>query len=135
MTGDVRRLHRDQRGLVGKFIVGWLLIVGLIGLAAVDFTSIAFTTFRLSDIAASAASEAASQFNRGANSTRACEAADRSVTKQDPTVRMVGCRRIDTASFSITVRKQASTLVVSKVDFLDDYGRVTRTETVGPSAV
>lgn len=135
MKGHVRHLHRDERGLVGKFIVGWLLIVGLIGLAAVDFTSIAFTTFRLSDIAASAASEAASQFNRGANPTKACAAAEQAITEQDDAVRMVGCRRVEGDRFSLTVRKQAATLIVSKVGFLEGYGRVTRTESAAPSAV
>ena len=135
MKGDVRDLHHDERGLVGKFIVGWLIIVAVIGLAAVDFTSIAFTTFRLSDIASSAASEAASQFNRGANQTRACQAAERSILDQDEAVRMVGCRRVEADRFSLTVRKQASTLIVNKVGFLESYGRVTRTESAAPSAV
>lgn len=126
---------RDERGLVGKFIVVWLLIVGLLGVAAVDFASIAFTTFRLSDIAASAAAEAASQSNRGAKETAACKAAEQTVQGQDGDVQVIACREIAGDRFSITVRKEAATLLVDQLDFLSKYGRVTRTESASPGAV
>jgi hypothetical protein len=135
MSGGGRRLHRDERGLVGKLVVGWLLLVGLLGVAAVDFGSIAFTTFRLSDIAVGAASEAASRLDRGATPTQACTAAEAVVAEQDPAVRMVGCRRADGDEMSVTVRKKASTLIVSRFEFLEPYGRVTRTESASPGVV
>jgi uncharacterized membrane protein len=134
MRGWGRR-HRDERGLVGKFIVGWLLLVVLLGVAAVDFGSIAFTTFRLSDIATSAAAEAASQLDRGATPLEACSSAEAIVAEQDPAVRLVGCRRGDGRSVSVTVRKKAATLIVGRLEFLERYGRVTRTESASAGVV
>jgi hypothetical protein len=128
-------IHRDQSGLVGRFIVGWLLIVAILGVGAVDGASIAFTTFRLSDVAVAAASEAASRFRSQQDVPGACQSAVRAVEVQDPEITFVRCR-IDRAGVAtITVRQEASTLVVGRIDMLKKYGRVTRTEAVGALSV
>jgi len=133
MMNAFTRVRRDQTGLVGRFIVGWLLLVGLLGIAAVDGASIAFTTFRLADIAGAAASDAASGFEGHREERRACEAAARTVARQDPAVRLVSCRVEPTGVATVKIRKTASTLVVGRLEFLRSYGRVTRTESVGRS--
>jgi hypothetical protein len=128
-------IHRDQSGLVGRFIVGWLLIVAILGVGAVDGASIAFTTFRLSDVAVAAASEAASRFRSQEDVPEACQSAARAVEIHDPEITLVRCR-IDRAGVAtITVRQEASTLVVGRIDMLKKYGRVTRTEAVGALSV
>ena len=48
----VNRAHRDQRGLVGKFMIVWLLLLAVIVLVGYDAVSIAITTFKVSDVAA-----------------------------------------------------------------------------------
>jgi hypothetical protein len=127
-------IHRDQSGLVGRFIVGWLLIVAILGIGAVDGASIAFTTFRLSDVAVAAASEAASRYRSQEDVPGACQTAARAVEIQDPEITFVRCR-IDRGVATITIRQEASTLVVGRIDLLKKYGRVTRTEAVGASSV
>ncbi|MBA3362941.1 MAG: hypothetical protein H0T07_00895, partial [Actinobacteria bacterium] len=52
-------VRRDETGLIGKMIVVWLLILAILAVAAIDAASIAFTTYKLSDVAAAAASEGA----------------------------------------------------------------------------
>jgi len=49
----------DETGLVGKMIVVWILILALLAVAAIDAASIAFTTYKLADVGAAAASEGA----------------------------------------------------------------------------
>jgi hypothetical protein len=131
----MRPIHRDQSGLVGRFILGWLLIVAILGIGAVDGASIAFTTFRLSDVAVAAASEAASRYRSQEDVPGACESAARSVEIQDAAITLVRCRIDEAGIATITVRKEASTLVVRRIDMLKRYGRVTRTEAVGGFAV
>ena len=124
------RLHRDQRGLVGKFIVGWLVMVVVFGLAAIDGASIMLTTFRLSDIATTAAADAAVNFRDTDDVRSACGEARNTVSEQDPGAKVVSCEIEKHGTVTITIRKQAATLVVEKLDFLKSYANVTRTETV-----
>ena len=124
-------IHRDQSGMVGRYIVGWLLIVAIVGVGAVDGASIAFTTFRLSDVAVAAASEAASRYRSQDDVPEACNSAARAVEIQDPEITLVRCRIDQAGVVTITVRKEAATLVVGRIDPLKKYGRVTRTEAVG----
>ncbi len=127
----IARVHREQAGLVGKFIVGWLLIVAVLGIGAIDGVSIAFTTFRLADVAAGAASEAASRYEGEGNERLACEEAARWIDSQDPDVTLAQCRVDRAGLVTVKVRKTATTLVVGRLEFLKKYGRVTRTESVG----
>ena len=127
----MRSIGRDQSGLVGRFIVGWLLIVAILGIGAVDGASIAFTTFRLSDIAVAGASEAASRYRANADATEACRSAERTVEGQDADVTFVRCELELTGAATVTVRKTAATLLVHRLDVLRKYGRVSRTESVG----
>lgn len=125
----MRSMHRDQTGLVGRFVVGWLLLVGLLGIGAVDGASIAFTTFRLSDIGRAAATEAESKYVATGDANSACGSAAHVVEVQDPAVTLVRCRIDQTGDVTITLRKRAATLVVGRVDALKKHGLVTRTET------
>ena len=49
-------VRRDEAGLVGKMVVVWLLFLAVIAVAAIDAASIAFTTYKLSDVGSTAAS-------------------------------------------------------------------------------
>src|SRR5688572_8186879 len=115
-------IHRDQSGLVGRFIVGWLLIVAILGIGAIDGASIALTTFRLSDVAVAAASEAASRYRSPEDAPAACDSAARAVEIQDPEMTLVRCRIDQAGIATITVRKEAATLVVGRIDALKKYG-------------
>ena len=55
-------VRRDEAGLVGKMVVVWLLFLGVIAVAAIDAASIAFTTYKLSDVGSAAATEGARVF-------------------------------------------------------------------------
>jgi hypothetical protein len=127
----IARIHRDQRGLVGKFIVGWLFLVVVFGLAAIDGASIMLTTFRLSDIATTAAADAWVNFRDTDDVRSACGEARNTVAEQDPGAKVVTCE-IDRHGrvVTITIRKTAATLVVDRLDFLKDYAKVERTETI-----
>jgi hypothetical protein len=131
MNATAERIHRDETGLVGRFIVAWLLFVAVLGVAAIDVGSIAFATFKASDVAQAGASEAAARFNRGGDERLACQEAARAIEVRDPDIQLVRCQVDSTGRATVTVRDTASTLVVSRLDFLAKYARVTTTESVG----
>ncbi len=133
------RITRDQSGLVGKMIVVWLLIVAVLGVAAIDTASIAFTKFRLSDITSNAASDAANAFRSGHDKSAACDAATASVAQANSAAQIPtkgGCMvNAQTGAVTVTVRIVAPTLVAKRVSFLKKYGEVSDTETNGPTAL
>jgi hypothetical protein len=89
------------------------------------------TTFKASDVAQAGASEAASRFNRGGDERLACQEAVREIEVRDPDIKLVRCHIDGTGTAIVTVRDTASTLVVSRLDLLAKYARVTTTESVG----
>jgi uncharacterized membrane protein len=138
MPRTLRRVHREQTGLVGKIIVVWLLFVAVLGIFAIDSASVLFTKFRLSDAAATAASTAVSTYQNERDVTAACDAAKTSVVQADPDATMgkTWCR-VDTSSgdVTITLRKTATTVIAGRFSFTRDLTKVVQQETAEPSSL
>jgi hypothetical protein len=126
------RVHRDQTGLVGKIAVVWLIILALFMVAAFDGIAIAFTKFRVQDLAGNAASVAARSFKDSGKATEACAAALAYVTDHDAEAKVPqdGCAIDTRGTATITVRKNAKTLVAQRVSFTEDLTHLEATESV-----
>ena len=125
---------RDETGLIGKLAIIWILVLGLLGVGAIDAASIAFTTYRLSDVAVKAAGEGARVFERTRNVREACQRVAEVVSREDPTVKVSngGCKiERPTGDVTVEVRKKASTLVVHRTPWTEKYAVVDVTETSG----
>jgi len=132
------RLHRDQTGLVGKIIIVWLIVVGVFGIAAIDTVSILFTKFHDSDVALSAAADAANKWRDSQDENGACAAATTSVAAEDEAAHIPtgGCIvNTKTGEVTITVRKEAHTLVAGKIGPLEKFAKTSATETSGPTTL
>jgi hypothetical protein len=132
------KVRRDETGLVGKMIIVWLLFLAVIAVAAIDAASIAFTTYKLSDIGAAAASEGALVYKRAHDVRRTCDRAAKVVTDQEPTARIArgGCSiERPTGLVTVKVRKRASTLIAHRIPWTEDFAVVTVTETAGPPSL
>jgi hypothetical protein len=132
------RLRRDQSGLVGKMIVIWLFLVAVIGVAAIDTVSIAFTKFRTTDIATDAASTAANTWRDTKSDQDACDAARARVAVEDPGAQVTknGCVVNEaTGEVTITVRKQAATLLASRLPWTKKLSKPEAVETSGPTVL
>jgi hypothetical protein len=137
-TGNAPWSLGDQRGLIGKVVLIWLLLLALLGIAAVDTASIMFTRFRLDDAAATAASTAVATYRNGRDAVAACAAADATVQAADPdAARTKTWCKVDTSTgeVTITLRKTATTIVAGRLSFTKDLAKVTQQETAGPSAL
>jgi hypothetical protein len=117
----------DEAGLVGKMMIIWLLVLALLAVAAIDAASIAFTTYRLSDVGAAAASEGALTFKHTHDARDACDRVAKVVAKEDPLAKLTrqGCR-IERPSGLVTVaiRKRASTLVAQRIPWTEHFAVV-----------
>ena len=138
MPRTLRRMHREQAGLVGKIILVWLLFVAVLGIFAIDTASVLFTKFRLSDAAATAASTAVSTYQNQRDVTAACGAAEVSVHQADPDASMTkGWCKVDTSSgdVTITLRKTATTIIAGRFSFTRDLTNVVQRESASPSSL
>jgi hypothetical protein len=131
-------VRRDEAGLVGKMIVVWLLFLAVIAVAAIDAASIAFTTYKLSDVGSAAASEGALVFKADHDVRKTCARVARVVTAQEPAARVVrgGCRvEAPTGLVTVKIQKLASTVIVHRISWTEDFASVTVTETAGPPSL
>ena len=74
-------------------IIMWLAVVVLLGITAIDAGSIAFTKFRLADVASTASTAAANAFRASPNTVTACQAAEASIAAEDASAKLAkkGC--------------------------------------------
>ena len=138
MNEPKNRFHHGESGAVGWLIVMWLVVVSVIGVTAIDAGSIAFTKFRLADVASSASTSAANNFKSSNNVESACQAAVASITAADASAKLAnkGCVvDVPTGSVTITVRKEAKTILVGRLSFTKHFSKVTATETNGPTSL
>jgi Flp pilus assembly protein TadG len=130
------RLAREERGLVGRMLVTFMLVILVLGVAAVDGGSILFTKFKASDAASAAAVAGAAQYESTHNTQQAQAAAIQAGHEQDSDARLTAFR-VNPASGDVTVTmtKEASTLVIRRVGFLRKWGIVRATSTASPPTV
>ena len=131
-------VRRDEAGLVGKMVVVWLLVLGVIAVAAIDAASIAFTTYKLSDVGAAAASEGARVFRSDHDVRATCDRVEQVVAAQEPAARVTrgGCSvERPTGRVTVKIRKLASTLVAQRIPWTEDFATVIVTESAGPPSL
>jgi hypothetical protein len=132
-------VRRDEAGLVGKMIVVWLLVLAILAVAAIDAASIAFTTYKLSDVGSAAASEGALVYKKGHNTREACQRVERVVAKEEATATIAkrgGCSiERPTGLVTVKIRKRANTLVAQRLPWTKKFALVVVTETAGPPSL
>jgi hypothetical protein len=135
MTG--RTSLRSEAGLVGKSVVVLMFVVLLAGLAVVETASIVFTYVSLDGAANEAAKESATTYASTHNQRAACAMGKQVMLQRDQDAKFVDrlCRVNSDGSVTVTVRKEAPTLVVRHVGALDQLGVVTETVTAGPPSL
>ena len=131
-------VRRDEAGLVGKMIVVWLLVLAILAVAAIDAASIAFTTYKLSDVGSAAASEGAIVYKKGHNVRETCQRVERVVAKEEATATIArgGCSiERPTGLVTVKIRKHANTLVAQRLPWTKKFAVVVVTETAGPPSL
>jgi len=126
------RPFRDDRGLVGKILLVWLLLLVVLVVGAIDAGSILLARSRAADLAEDASVSAAAAFAQSGDEEQAKLAALDTIADADEPVRLksidVGRREV-----SVVLVVRADTLVIGRIPFLDNLGRVTvRGSTAAP---
>ncbi len=115
-----RRLLADERGLVVSFFVKLFVALALVGITAVETGAIIFARLQAQDVAETAAAVAAGSYRDNRVERAASQAAERAVAEKDPSVEIESFQvnRRD-GTVEITVTKQASTILVQYIGFLE----------------
>jgi len=134
-----QRRRAGERGAVGTIIIVWIVVTALVGVAVIDASSIFLTRFRLSDVASTAATQAANAYRGDRSVEGACQAAVQSIGSDDADAQIAkknGCVvNPTTGQVTITVRKSAQTILAGRIDFTKHYAKVVVSETNGPSTL
>jgi Flp pilus assembly protein TadG len=130
---DLRGRMTDERGLIGKIMILWLVLAVVLSLAAIDTAKILFARYKVADAAEQASFEAAATLLSSDERAAAYQAALDTVEAIDPGAKMTGFE-IDptTKQVTVTVTKKASTLVVGRLGFLKHLTKATATDTSEP---
>jgi Flp pilus assembly protein TadG len=127
---------QDERGLVGKALVILMLVVLFLGIVVVETGSIVFTKLSLENTAEAAAADGARDLATSHNRNSACEAAAISVVEHDKNAVLKNCdANLTTGTVFIRLRKDASTLIVQHIGFLEKLAIVKATAETGPGKV
>jgi hypothetical protein len=124
----------DERGSVGRLIIGTVVLIFVVGLAVVETGSIIFTHLSLENTASDVAADAAVDINASHSANAACNTALQSTHTHDKDAKLVSCSADPkTGEVKVKLRKVATTLIVKHVGFLRKLGVVKATADTGPS--
>lgn len=126
---------RDERGLMGKIAIVWLLLLVLFVVAAIDTGSIALTRFKVANAADEAAFQAASEFKGSADRLKALEAAQQVIEKDVPSAKIPADGfTIDphTGDVTVKVAKKAWSLLAGRLSLTRPYTKVSASSTSPP---
>lgn len=126
------RIHRDERGLLGKLALLWLLVAALLVVLGYDAVRIGITRFRVAEAAQNAAFEAATTLQQTRGDRKAAlDAAVRAVLDEGLEAERLRDFVIDpeTNAVSVTVTDKAPTLLVGRIWFLRPFAKARSTET------
>jgi hypothetical protein len=127
-------LHADQRGIVVSFLIRVLVGIALVGLVFVEGGSILFTKLRVQDTAESGANSGVGALSTSpADCTAAGAMAAQTVHDKDPEIEITGFTCLPDGRFRISVRKEASTIVVGKISAIERWAVARSTATARPA--
>jgi uncharacterized membrane protein len=114
----------DDRGLVGKIVVLWLVLASIVVIIAIDAGSILLARSRAEDLADDASVSASQAYRETGEEEAAKLAALDTIADADEPVRL---RRIDVGRRTVTVviTTRADTLVAGSIPVFDDLARLT----------
>lgn len=128
----LRRVHGDERGLMGKLALLWLLVAALLVVLGYDGVRIAVTRFRVAEAAQNAAFEAERTLQESRGDRKAAyDAAVQAVLDAGLDADRLRGFVIDpqTDAVTVTVASKAPTLLVGRIGFLRPLAKARSTET------
>jgi Flp pilus assembly protein TadG len=122
------RWHEDERGLVGKVLVVWLLVLALVVVVAIDGGSILLGKIHARDLARTAADAGAATIAEGRSRDKALQAALRALGEADENA-LVERFEVSQSSVTVEVADEVGTILVGRFGLFEDLTVVSATVT------
>ncbi len=122
-------VRTDERGLIGKILLIWLVILGLAVVALIDGGSIVLARLRTNDLARDAAFAAEERFSETGRRRQAVRAALATIAETDEDARLVELEVSGQGDVTVVVTDRAGTLLVGRLGFLEDLTSATASDT------
>jgi hypothetical protein len=126
------RFGREERGLVGKLVLLWVVLVAVLVAGAFDAGAIVLARVRTADIAGDAAAAGAEAFDESGDRQAALRAALATVADRDGDVRVADVQVTRRGRVTVVVVDHAGTVLVGRFGLLEDLRTIEVTETAGP---
>jgi len=131
-------LAADERGLIGKILVLWIVLGLLLLVAGIDTAQILLTRFHVADAAQAAAFDAAATLRSSRGDRDASyQAALQAVHDVDANVKLTDFvidGQTGQVTVTVTVTGKASTLLAARIGFTKHLTKAKTTETSGAPA-
>ena len=122
-------VRTEERGLIGKILVIWLVILGLVVVALIDGGSIVLARLRTIDLARDTAFAAEERFSETGRRRQAIRAALATVAETDEDARLVEVEFSDQGDVTVVVTDRAGTLLVGRLGFFEHLTEATASST------
>jgi hypothetical protein len=122
----------DDRGLVGKILILWLVVLVVVGVALWDAGSIGVTYLRTANLAQDAARAGAQRFEETGERGQAARAVIAAVAAADDDARLERVKVSRRGEVLLVLTDEAATLIAGRVGFLEDLTTVTSTTRAAP---
>ena len=123
------RVRTDERGLIGKILLLWLVILGLVVVALIDGGSIVLARLRTNDLARDVAFAAEERFSETGRRRQAVGAALATIAETDEDARLVELEVSGRGDVTVVVSDRAGTLLVGRFGFFEDLTTATASDT------
>lgn len=122
-------VRTDERGLIGKILLIWLVILGLVVMALIDGGSIVLARLRTNDLARDAAFAAEERFSETGRRRQAVRAALTTIAETDEDARLVELEVSGRGDVTVVVSDRAGTVLVGRLGFFEDLTTATASDT------
>lgn len=133
----MNRLQADERGLISRTTLLFVIIFALVGILIIDGSALLFSRWQLSDAADAAAIDAAIAYAVNHNESAAIQAAQATLSDRDSSA-VVDARKTKfdptTNTVTLVVKKDVSTIFVKHIGPLEKYTHIEITSVGKPPA-
>lgn len=122
------RVVREERGLVGKLLILWLLVFALVVVVAIDGASILVARVHVADVAQVGADAGVGPLEAGRRREKVLQAALAAIADADEDARLENLQ-VSSTTVTVEVSDRANTILVGRFGLFDGLAKVSATRT------
>lgn len=130
----MKEVLADERGLIGKILMAWMMIMVALAIAGYDAYQIGRSNVLAAGSALQGTTTAVTAYVSTGSAEKACAAARAKITQENPQAKLGpdACKiNTEKGQVQITVRGDVKTLIAGRLDFTEKWTKVIQSRTAG----